>query len=99
MSNRDFIPTPQRAENPTHEQVFSSAKLENPLIKQFSQTNGVSSFNPVPKSSSTSSQPSTEESFYEKVVHNRPLTASFFEGLSTDSADEDGDSDDEERPF
>ena len=51
------------------------------------------------KSSASSSQPTSEESSYERVIHNRPLTPAFFEDLSTDSADEEGDSDDEGRPF
>ena len=99
MSNRDFIPSPQKPMTYIEDEVFSSAKRENPLIKQFSQNYDVSSFNPITKqSSSTSSQPS-QESLYEKVVHNRPLTSQFLEDSSTDSAEEDGDSDEEERVF
>ena len=100
MSNRDFVPTPQKPDTGV-EEIFSSAKRENPLIKQFSCNTGVSSFNPTKKSSSSSDMPSSDESLYEKVIYNRPLTSQFLEESSNDSAEEDydGESDDEERNF
>ena len=100
MSNRDFVPTPQKPDTGV-EEIFSSAKRENPLIKQFSCNTGVSSFNPTKKSFSSSDQPSSDESLYEKVIYNRPLTSQFLEESSNDSAEEDydGESDDEEGEF
>ena len=98
MSNRDFIPTPQKPLF-IEEEIFSSAKRQNPLMKQFSQNNDVSSFNPGVKKSSSTSSSDPGESLYDKVIHNRLLTTQFLEEASTDSAEDDCDSDDEERVF
>ena len=97
MSTRDFIPTPQKPQ--FIEEEILSAKRENPLVKQFSQNNDVSSFNPGTKKSSSTSSSDQGESLYEKVIHNRQLTTQFLEDSSTDSAEEDCDSDEEERMF
>ena len=59
----------------------------------------MSVFDPVTKKQSSSSSLESEESLYEKVIHNRPLNYSFFEDSSTDSAEEDCESDEEERTF
>ena len=68
-------------------------------MKQFSQNNDVSSFNPGMKKSSSTSSSDPGESLYDKVIHNRLLTAQFLEDSSTDSAEDDCDSDEEERMF